>query len=43
MYYDDPVLTFEDSMVYGCTLELDYEELTNEFCKNNKWKDLMLF
>ena len=25
MYYDDPVLTFEDSMMYGCTLEMDLE------------------
>ena len=42
MYYDDPVLTFEDSMVYGCTLDLNLDELI-DFCKNNKWKNLMLF
>lgn len=42
MYYDDPVLTFEDSMVYGCTLELNLDEL-DDFCSNNKWRNLMLF
>ena len=26
-YYEDPVLTFEDSIVYGCKLELTLEEL----------------
>ena len=25
-YYEDPVLTFEDSLVYGCSLELDLAE-----------------
>ena len=42
MYYDDPVLTFEDSMVYGCTLELTVAEL-DDFCKEDKWKNLMIF
>ena len=25
-YYEDPVLTFEDSLVYGCSLELNLAE-----------------
>ena len=25
-YYEDPVLTFEDSLVYGCSLELNLSE-----------------
>ena len=42
MYYDDPVLTFEDSMIYGCTLEFDLSQL-QDFCSNYKWKNLMIF
>jgi len=41
-YYDDPVLTFEDAMIFGCTLELTQSEL-EEFCNKNKWKNLMIF
>ena len=41
-YYDDPVLTFEDAMVFGCTLELNAEEL-EQFCTSKKWKNLMIF
>ena len=26
-YFEDPVLTFEDSLIYGCKLELTLEEL----------------
>jgi hypothetical protein len=26
-YYDDPLMTFEDSSVNGCTIELTYKEL----------------
>jgi hypothetical protein len=26
-YFDDPVLTFEDSILYGCTMELTKTEL----------------
>lgn len=42
MYYDDPVLTFEDAMMFGCTLELTASEL-EDFCNKNKWKNLMIF
>lgn len=42
MYYDDPVLTFEDAMMFGCTLELTASEL-EEFCNKDKWKNLMIF
>ena len=26
-YYDDPILEFNDSMLYGCHLDLSYKEL----------------
>lgn len=26
-YSEDPLLTFEDAMQYGCHLDMDYEEL----------------
>lgn len=26
-YFDDPVLTFEDSLLYGCTMELNQTQL----------------
>ena len=42
MYLDDPVLTFEDTMLYGCNLSLNYEEL-KDFCSNRGWNNLMLF
>lgn len=42
MYFDDPVLTFEDSFVYGCSIELTYDEL-KDFCLNRGWNNLMLF
>jgi len=41
-YFDDPVLTFEDSMLYGCTLELTQAELM-QFCRNREWIHLVLF
>ena len=41
-YFEDPVLTFEDSMVYGCTLELTMAEL-KEFCDGSYWKHLMIY
>jgi len=33
-YYEDPVLTFEDSLIYGCSIELNLEEF-KDFCTNN--------
>ena len=30
-YFEDPVLTFDNSIVYGCHMDLNYEEL-KEFC-----------
>ena len=41
-YFEDPVLTFEDSLVYGCKLELTLEEL-QDFCRNSYYKHLMLY
>ena len=41
-YYDDPVLTFEDATVFGCTLELNLQEL-EDFCLKSKWQHLMIF
>ena len=31
-YYNDPIITFEDSIVTGCHLDLNYAELQT-FCK----------
>ena len=31
IYLDDPIMTFEDSMVYGCSMYLNNDEL-KEFC-----------
>lgn len=42
LYVDDPVLTFEDSILYGCTLDLTYDELQN-FCEQRGWNNLMVF
>lgn len=39
---DDPVLSFEDSILYGCHLDLSYKEL-EEFCSNNEYQNLMIF
>lgn len=27
LYYDDPLLSFHDSMIYGCRMDLNLEEL----------------
>lgn len=43
MYLDDPVLSYVNSMVYGCSLEFTYDEL-KDFCKESeKWTYLALF
>jgi len=41
-YYEDPILSFEDSTIYGCSLELTLEEL-RDFCTKNLYEHLMLF
>ena len=41
-YFEDPVLTFEDSLIYGCSIELNLDEF-EKFCKNNMFQHLMLF
>ena len=35
-YFDDPDLTFDDSIVYGCKLRLNYNELSS-FTNNQQW------
>ncbi len=35
-YFEDPVLTFEDSLVYGCSLDLTLAEL-GTFCSGAYW------
>jgi hypothetical protein len=35
-YYDDPDLTFADSIVYGCKLRLTYDEFFS-FCDGKQW------
>lgn len=42
MYFDDPVFTLEDSMLYGCTMSLTFQELS-DFCTNKGWNNLMIF
>ena len=27
LYFDDPLLSFHDSMIYGCRMDLNFEEL----------------
>lgn len=41
-YSEDPQLTFEDSFMYGCHLDLDYEEL-RKFCAERQFEELVLF
>ena len=33
-YFEDPVLSFEDSIIYGCKMELNLDEL-KDFCSKN--------
>jgi hypothetical protein len=35
-YYNDPAITFEDSIVTGCHLDLNFEELAL-FCKQKQF------
>jgi len=39
---DDPILTFDDSTLYGCKVNLTRAEL-QDYCTNKKWQNLMLF
>ena len=41
-YFEDPVLTFEDSLIYGCSVQLNHEEF-KDFCSNSLFQHLMLF
>lgn len=41
-YFDAPTLTFEDSIVTGCHLDLNYDELET-FCKEKQFQNLMIF
>lgn len=41
-YFDDPLMTFEDSSVTGCTIDLTFEELRT-FCNQKSWRSLVLF
>lgn len=41
-YYDDPTLTFEDSILAGCSLDLDFDGL-KQFCVSGGFKNLVLF
>lgn len=40
-YFEDPVLTFEDDMLFGCSLNLSYAEL-EAFCDRKGWSNLVL-
>jgi len=41
-YFDEPKVTFEDSIITGCHLDLDYNGLL-DFCTNQKYSNLMIF
>ena len=41
LYFDDPVFTFEDDMMFGCTLSMDYAEL-EKFCQQKGWTNLVI-
>jgi hypothetical protein len=41
-YYEDPTLTFDDSVVAGCHLDLTYNEL-KDFCENQIFNYLAIF
>ena len=41
-YFDDPLLTFEDSILTGCHLDLTYDEL-QKFCQDEQYKNMMIF
>ena len=42
-YFDDPTLTFEDSIITGCHLDLTFQELLDFCSKDNKFQNLMIF
>ena len=41
-YFEDPQLTFDDSIIYGCYLDLSFEELKT-FCEDQQYKQLSIF
>ena len=41
-YYEDPTLTFEESMSTGCHIDLTLAEL-NDFCRSNNDYNMVLF
>ena len=42
LYFDDPILKFDDSMVYGCSLELTKEQLKT-FCEEKAFEHLAIY
>jgi len=41
-YFEDPLLTFDDSIVNGCHLDLNYDQLKT-FCDNDVFNNLAIF
>lgn len=41
LYLDDPVFTFEDDMLFGCSIRMSEQELEN-FCETQGWKNLVI-
>ena len=41
MYFDDPVFSFENDMMFGCSLRFTLDELKN-FCETKGWSNLVL-
>ena len=42
LYFDDPILKFDDSMVYGCSLEMTEIE-RDQFCKEKMYEHLAIY
>ena len=41
-YFEDPTLSFEDSIITGCHLDLDFNQL-KDFCTAKKFQNLVIF
>lgn len=41
MYFEDPLFTFEDDMMFGCSLRFTADELKS-FCESKGWTNLVL-
>jgi hypothetical protein len=42
-YFDDPLLTFEDSILTGCHLDMNYDELKTFCDSKSNFENMMIF